>query len=216
MGLLFLNALKGLRKKKVQMIGIIFCILLATGVYTSMSLAIDRIEDRYHNYLKEQNVEDFAFTPNIDYSKDYTVEEIENLKKNELKDIPQDQMDIVNQYEMTLSLGLDNFPNKDMLYQYIDYIFNSNLANSKKLEEKVKPAMEKYSFSYYIEKAKVDSENKKLYKAIPYDKDRKINIPYLIDGKMPENDNEITVLPSFAKNNDISIGDKFKIGDTNF
>ena len=66
MGLLFLNALKGLRKKKVQMIGIIFCILLATGVYTSMSLAIDRIEDRYHNYLKEQNVEDFAFTPNED------------------------------------------------------------------------------------------------------------------------------------------------------
>lgn len=216
MGLLFLNALKGLRKKKVQMIGIIFCILLATGVYTSMSLAIDRIEDRYHNYLKEQNVEDFAFTPNIDYSKDYSVDEIEDLKKNELKDIPQDQMDIVNQYEMTVSLGLDNFPNKDMLYQYIDYIFNSNLANNKKLEEKVKPAMEKYDFSYYIEKAKVDSENKKLYKAIPYDKDRIINIPYLINGRMPENDNEITVLPSFAKNNDISIGDKFKIGDKEY
>ena len=83
MGLLFLNALKGLKKKKVQMVGIIFCILLATGIYTAMSSALDRMEDRYHNYLREQNVEDFAFTPKIDYAKDYTVSEIEELKKNE-------------------------------------------------------------------------------------------------------------------------------------
>ncbi len=214
MGLLFLNALKGLRKKKVQMIGIIFCIILATGIYTAMNCALDRMEDRYHNYLREQNVEDFAFTPKIDYSKDYTKEEIEDLKNNELKNIPSDQMDIVNKYQMTIGMG--DFPNSANLYSYIDYIFNTNLANQKKLEEKVGPATLKYDFSYYTEIAKVDTEDKKIYKAIPYDKDRKINIPYLVDGKMPENDNEITLLPSFAKNNNINIGDNYIIGDNEY
>ncbi len=214
MGLLFLNALKGLRKKKVQMIGIILCIVLATGIYTAMSSALDRMEDRYHNYLREQNVEDFAFVPKIDYSKDYTKEEIEELKQNELKDLPSDQMNIVNTYQMTI--GSENVPNADMLYSYIDYIFNLKLANQKKLEEKIGPATLKYDFSYYTEVAKVDSEDKKLYKAIPYDKDRKINIPYLIEGKMPEEDNEITVLPSFAKHNNINIGDNYKIGDNEY
>lgn len=214
MGLLFLNALKGLKKKKVQMVGIIFCILLATGIYTAMSSALDRIEDRYHNYLREQNVEDFAFTPKIDYSKDYTVSEIEELKKNELKDIPENQMDIVNKYEMTI--GISDFPNSDILYQYIDYIFNSNGANDKKLKEKVSPALEKYDFSYYKEISKVDTEDKKLYKAIPYDKNKNINIPYLVEGNMPENKDEITVLPSFAKNNNINIGDNYSIGDKEY
>lgn len=214
MGLLFLNALKGLKKKKVQMAGIIFCILLATGIYTAMSSALDRMEDRYHNYLREQNVEDFAFTPKIDYSKDYTVSEIEELKKNELKDIPENQMDIVNKYEMTI--GISDLPNSDILYQYIDYIFNSNGANDKKLKEKVSPALEKYDFSYYKEISKVDTEDKKLYKAIPYDKNKNINIPYLVEGNMPENKDEITVLPSFAKNNNINIGDNYSIGDKEY
>lgn len=214
MGLLFLNALKGLKKKKVQMVGIIFCILLATGIYTAMSSALDRMEDRYHNYLREQNVEDFAFTPKIDYSKDYTVSEIEELKKNELKGIPENQMDIVNKYEMTI--GISDLPNSDILYQYIDYIFNSNGANDKKLKEKVSPALEKYDFSYYKEISKVDTEDKKLYKAIPYDSKKDINKPYLVEGCMPENKDEITVLPSFAKNNNINIGDNYSIGDKEY
>ena len=214
MGLLFLNALKGLKKKKVQMAGIIFCIILATGIYTAMNSALDRMEDRYHNYLKEQNVEDFAFVPKIDYSKDYTVEEIEKLKQNELKDIPKEQMDIVNKYEMTI--GMDDFPNSDIIYQYVDYIFNLNSANDNKLKEKVKPAQEKYDFSYCKEVAKVDSEDKKIYKAIPYDKDKEINIPYLVEGNMPQNNGEITVLPSFAKYNNINVGDNYKVGDKEY
>lgn len=214
MGLLFLNALKGLKKKKVQMVGIILCIILSTSIYTAMSSALDRMEDRYDNYLKEQNVEDFAFIPKIDYSKDFTVQEIEELKKNELKDIPQNQMDIVNQYEMTI--GMSDFPNKDMLYYYIENIFNQNGATLKKMEEKVGPAMQKYDFSYYTEVAKVDTEDKKMYKAIPYDKDKKINIPYLVEGKMPEEDNEVTMLPSYAKKNNINIGDNYKIGEKEY
>ena len=60
MKLLFLNALKGLRNKKVQMFGIIFMVILSTAVYTGMNSAIDRLENKYYSYLDEQNVEDIT------------------------------------------------------------------------------------------------------------------------------------------------------------
>ena len=78
MKLLFLNALKGLKKKKVQMFGIIFMVLLSTAVYTGMNSAIDRLEDKYYNYLDEQNVEDISVGVNIDFTKDITSSDIEH------------------------------------------------------------------------------------------------------------------------------------------
>src|SRR5574344_236811 len=214
MGLLFLNALKGLRKKKIQMVSIIICIALSTGIYTAMNFALDRIEDRYHNYLKEQNVEDFSFTPNIDYSKDYTAEEVEELKKGKLKDLSDEQLDVVNLYE--ISLLMKNTENMDNLYYYIDSIFNANGVNDNKLEEKVSPAAKDYDFTYYKEEAKIDTEDKKIYKAISYDKSQQINIPYVTSGSMPNNDDEITMLPSFAKLNNVKIGDNYKIGNKEY
>ena len=214
MDLLFLNALKGLKTKKVQMFCIVFCIILSTSIYTAMNLALDRMEDRYHNYLKEQNVEDFAFTLKVDYSKDYTKEEVQNLIENELKDLPQEQMQIVKQYQMTI--GMQNVPNLDNLHQAIDYIFNNNGANDKKLEEKVSQTKEKYEFEYTKSYAKTMTDEKMLYQALIYDEDATIDIPYLVEGKMPESDNEITLLPEFANLNNIGINSKYKIGDKEY
>ena len=45
MGLLFLNSLKGLKKKKIQMLGIILMVMLSTGIYVTMNTALDRMED---------------------------------------------------------------------------------------------------------------------------------------------------------------------------
>ncbi|MEG0220985.1 MAG: hypothetical protein RR702_01160, partial [Clostridia bacterium] len=109
MGLLFLNAFKGLKKKKIQMLGIIIMVILSSAIYTAMNTALDRIEDRYKKYLNTQAVEDFSFSLKVDYDKDFTKAEIEDLKKNELKDLPKEQMQVINAYQM--SLGIDNFPN---------------------------------------------------------------------------------------------------------
>lgn len=214
MGLLFLNAFKGLKYKKVQMIGIIFCIILSTSIYTAMNTALDRMEDRYHNYLKEQNVEDFSFVPNIDYSKDYTKEEVQSLIENELKDTPTEQMELVLKYQMTI--GMEGIPNIDKLYETIDYIFNNNGANDKKLESKIEETKSKYDFEYTKQLAKVTTEEKLLHKAMIYDKDMTIDIPYLVEGNMPQEVNEITVLPKFAQINNIKIGDKYKIGEKEY
>ena len=185
--------------------------MLSTSIYTAMNLSLDRIEDRYHNYLKEQNVEDFAFTPKVDYSKDYSVEDIERIKQNELKDISDQEMEIVNLYE--LSLMSDMVPNKDQIYTAIDYIFNNNSVNDKLLEEKIKDTQEKYEFEYTKSYSKTMTDDKMLYKALIYDESENIDKPYIVSGRMPTNDDEITLLPEFANIHNIEIGSKYDIGD---
>ena len=44
----------------------------------------------------------------------------------------------------------------------------------------------------------------------------KINKPYLIEGKLPKNDNEVTVSDQYAKNNNLKIGDSFDIDGEKF
>ena len=103
MKLLFLNALKGLRKKKVQMFGIIFMVILSTAVYTGMNSAIDRLENKYYSYLDEQNVEDITVAVNIDYTKDITIDEINEMLNTSLKDITEEEKTIIENYKNFLT-----------------------------------------------------------------------------------------------------------------
>ena len=50
MKLLFINSLKGLKNKKIQMFGIIVMVLLSIAVYVGMNTAIDTLEDKYYSY----------------------------------------------------------------------------------------------------------------------------------------------------------------------
>lgn len=126
MNLLFLNALKGLKNKKIQMLGVIILVMLSAGIYTAMNTALDRMEDRFEKYQEEQAIEDFSFELKVDYGKDFTKEEIEELKKNELKDLSEEQMKIINMYEQTLGMG--DFEGKEQLYEYVKYIMSTNGA----------------------------------------------------------------------------------------
>ena len=102
MKLLFLNALKGLKKKKVQMFGIIFMVMLSTAVYTGMNSAIDRLEDKYYSYLDEQNVEDISIGVNVDLMNDISVSDVDQLLNNELKFITNEEKIIIEQYKLFL------------------------------------------------------------------------------------------------------------------
>ena len=86
MRLLFINALKGLRRKKVQMLCIIFMVMLSTGIYSAMNLALDCLEDRYYNYLETQNVEYLSVHPNINYKKDISNELIGEVLSKDITD----------------------------------------------------------------------------------------------------------------------------------
>lgn len=216
MALLFINAFKGLRKKKVQMIAIITLVMLSSCIYTVINTALDTIENRYDEYLKEQNVEDFSFSLNIDYEKEFNREEVQELIDGPLKDLPEEQMNLVKQYQMTL--GVETDQDLSQLYQTIDYIFQMNGALESLLDKKVEYVANKLEFDYQVEQAKITTEDEKIYKGMVYDKDNKkeINIPYLIEGKMPEKKNEITMMPKFAERNNLKIGDIYYIGEKEY
>ena len=214
MGLLFRNALKGLKKKKVQMLGIILMVFLSTAIYTSMNSALDRLENRYYSYLDEQNVEDFSFVPVVDYTKDISLEKLNELEQNELSNLEENEKQIINVYKTCL-LNQSSICNQN-LYMGVQGIFEKYGAVYKISNEKIDSIAEKYDFTYSLEPSKYISDEKYLISAMPYNKDKKINKTYLVEGEFPTKDNEITILPNFAKKNDLEIGDDYKIGNTTY
>jgi ABC-type antimicrobial peptide transport system permease subunit len=214
MKLLFINALKGLKKKKVQMFGIIVMVMLSTGIYTSMNTALDRLEDRYYNYLDEQNVEDFSFIPVIDYMIDVTTNDIDLLRENELSTLNEDEKVIINNYYDCLENGTEAC--NQSLYMNVKNIFEKYDAYIYIANKKVDSIKEQYDFEYQIEKAKIMSHGRYITKAMPYINNKLINKTYLLEGQLPINDNEITVLPKFAKNNNLKIGDDYELGDKTY
>lgn len=207
MNLLFLNALKGLKKKKIQMLGITFMIVLSTGIYTAMNTALDRLEYRYYDYLEEQNVEHVSFTPVIDYAKDVSLEELNEWKNNQLKNITEEEKNVIMHYELCLKENTCEM--KDTVP--ISALFSKYEIEFEIASRKLDTIIEKYDFIYQLESSKIMKQNNVLIKVMPYQKDKKINQTYLVKGRFPEKKNEITMLPKFAKINNIQIGDDYAI-----
>ena len=67
-------------------------------------------------------------------------------------------------------------------------------------KRKVDQITKKYNFSYELERSKTINQKNKLLKIMPYSKNNKINKPYLVKGRFPKNNGEITILPEYAKN----------------
>lgn len=214
MKMLLLNALKGLKKKKVQMLSIIVMVILSAGIFTAVNSALDRLEDRYYNYLEKQQVEDFSFAPVIDYQKDITLEKLTELKKTKLSTLTEEESQVIDAYTACLS-GMEKAC-QEQVFMGVEQVFTKYLAFTDIANQKLDAIKDKYQFHYQIEEAKVLNQNHNVLKAIPYEKDKKINIPYLVEGKFPEKDNEITVLPKFAEANDLEIGDIYELDGTKY
>ena len=212
MKLLFLNALKGLKKKKIQMFGIIFMVMLSTAVYTGMNSAVDRLENRYYNYLDEQNVEDISLSVNIDYLKDIKESDIDYMLDTSLKDITESEKDIVLKYKQLLK---NPYFDVNIIYNVKNIFDKYNVLNQIEMK-KLDNLKEKYDFYYELEYSKIVQNKKQLIKVIPYNKDKKINKIYLLKGKLPTHEKEITMLEAYAKKNNLKIGDKYKINDIEY
>ena len=216
MRLLFINALKGLRRKKVQMLCIIFMVMLSTGIYSAMNLALDCLEDRYYNYLETQNVEYLSVHPNIDYKKDISNELIDEVLS---KDITDDERQILYAYKQALNMDLESNDNplNTVAFPYqLSNIFNKYNALEKLEIEKLDKLKDKYKYDYELDLSKSLKQDKTYIKVIPYSENDRINKAYLIEGKLPKNENEITMLPKYAEIHDIEIGDKYKLGDKEY
>ena len=67
-----------------------------------------------------------------------------------------------------------------------------------------------HHFLYEIERKKWIQKKDTLLEVYPYEKNKKINKPYLVTGNFPKK-GQITVSDKFAKENNLKIGDTFKI-----
>ena len=210
MDMLLLNAFKGLKKKKLQMISIIIMVMLSTGIFTMMNSSLDRLEDRYYHYLETQQVEDFSFQPVIDYENDISIEQLNDLRQTKLNHLTDTEKKVIDTYGMCLS-GVKEACTEQVLTG-TEQIFTKYLAYTEIADQKLDKITKKYQFHYQVEESKVLTENHDTLKAIPYEKDKKINIPYLVKGKFPTKSHEITVLPKYAETNQLEIGDSIKIG----
>lgn len=215
MKLLFINALKGLSRKKVQMASIIFMVMLSTGIYSSMSMALDCMEDRYYNYLETQNVEYLSVDANINYKKDISDDLITKLLNNDLSD---DEKQIIYMYKMALDMpdNSSNPLNSEIFKVQLDALFSKYDLTMDLKKQKIDSLKDKYNYDYELDISKTLKEDNTSLKVIPYNKDKKINKAYLIEGKLPTNDNEITMMPKYAKIHDIKIGDKYRIADKDY
>ena len=213
MNLLFLNALKGLKRKKVQMLGIVLMITLSTGIYVAMNSALDRLEKKYYNYLDEQNVENISLDVVLDIEKEITLSDLNTMKDKYLQNITEEEKNIINAYETYLNTKYIYDKN---IFTSVYYILNKYEALNFLEEKKLDSIKDEYEFEYEKELSKLVNENKVNMKVIPYNKDKKINKPYLLEGRFPLNSGEITILKGFAKANDIKIGDTYKIGDNSY
>jgi|GEM_PF-1671898 len=221
MKLLFLNSLKGLKKKKIQMLGIALMVMLSTGIYVAMQSALDRMEDRYYNYLEEQNVEHISVDYYIDYSKEVTNENLEYLLNNQLSNLTEEEQNLMNTYKCAIDTNclktLESNPFANIGFNYmIDNLFQKNEANIYLKSKKINELKEKYDFDYELDRSKTLKQDETYIKLIPYNKDKNINKAYLVSGRFPTSNNEITMLPKYAKIHKIKIGDYYAIGETKY
>lgn len=219
MNLLFLNSLKGLKKKKIQMFGITLLVMLSTGIYVAMSSALDRMETKYYNYLETQNVEHISADYFIDYSNELTYDELNNLLETKLNDLNSEEQEIINTYKAYLNPLIDMLynPFDNIGFNYmLDNIFNKYDANLDIKEKQLNLLAKQYDFEYELEESKSLKEGDTYLKVLPYNKDKNINKAYLIEGRLPVNDKEITMLPKYAKIHDIKLNDTYKIGNDEY
>lgn len=214
MKLLFLNSLKGLKHKKVQMLGIILLVMLSTGIYTAMTSSLDRMEEEYYQYLEKQKVEHISVNYQINYQKDISVEKWKNLK-NEIENPTEEEKQIMELYTCYLENTCSFNNNPAYLYQ-LDTIFQKYGIDTIIQSEKIGELKQKYDFDYELEKSKTLKIKDTYTKIIPYNSSKTINRIYLVEGKLPTKSYEITMLPTYAKIHHIKINDTYEINDQKY
>ena len=145
MNLLFLNALKGLKRKKVQMLGIVLMITLSTGIYVAMNSALDRLEKKYYNYLDEQNVENISLDVVLDIEKEITLSDLNTMKDKYLQNITEEEKNIINAYETYLNTKYIYDKN---IFTSVYYILNKYEALNFLEEKKLDSIKDEYEFEY--------------------------------------------------------------------
>jgi putative ABC transport system permease protein len=173
--------------------------------FTAVKSSLRRLDENYESYLEAQQLEDFYFSMgNLD---------INYLTGSTIIDLCE-ELDITFQCYYNLS-----FPNDPTYINNLNVIINQELKEHPEIYEEIIDGyadlfVEEYGYSYeknYVVDFTVDEY---AYKFISMTSD--INVPYLVDGRFPENLNEVAIFPEFAEYNDLVIGDTITIKNNDY
>ncbi|MEG2311185.1 MAG: ABC transporter permease [Bacilli bacterium] len=198
-----------MKRKKVLMLCIILLVLLMTASYVAVNYALDQMDDSYDHYLNKQQVADIAVDVLLDLNRDVSLRELNDFKKKELKNMSYEEKKIISLYEYylfrKLPIGLQN--SYDIMTIFKKYGVDI-LLSYKKLDV----IKNHYDFIYEQERSKTIFTSDIIIKAMPYFCNKEINKFFLIKGRFPVKDNEVTILPDFAREHNLYIGSSYKIG----
>ena len=151
--MLFKNVLRSISRRKAQFISLIVLVFLSVVLFVVFNTTSTVLDNATNNYLNEQKVENFIFTPILN-SKDSSLDSIS----------------------------------------------------------------EKYGFTYEVRQEKrIDfKQDGKDFVVLAATPNEHISKPYLQKGRLPENDQEITLEETFANTNNIVIGENYKVDGVDF
>ncbi len=189
--MLFKNVLRTLKKQWIQLILLGLIIALSSFGYVSMDYSIGGILAPSEQYFVDNNQEDFSIDM-LDFV------------------LPVDQSTIAS----TASIDLSQIPPTLSALRSVDLnCYNAVQANRLSIIESKYPninlEIRDYKDIYFTFGS--DSYKIRVLKAT-----QEINLSYFVKGGAPQNDQEIAVSDTFAKNNNLDIGSTIDINGTTY
>lgn len=206
MRLLLKDQIKKIKHNLLNFISLSILVMLISFTFTASKTSILRLEENYIPYLEEQQVQHFQFDmSSVDISYLTGTQTIVLCK----------ELGPAIEYQCYYYLSVGT-PGAIYL---LNHEINKEIDNHPETFESI--------IDFYIEELEENNDftiNKKLFADIVIDGKtfkftnitEEVNIPYIVEGSLPEKDYEIAVFPEFAKHNNLSINDTYTIGDTEY
>jgi len=205
MFLLLKNQVKKIKKNMQYFISISLIILIVSISFTAFKSSVLRLGANYNEYLETQNVEQFYMMMgevDVSYLGGTAIIELcttYNLQTECADNILSlDDPVVVNNLNAVLSKAINENPEP---YENLIDIYVAQFENRYNVE------VEKQ----YVRDVS-DGSYKYKFRSITYE----IDIPYVIEGTLPYQNNEIMMYPEFMEHNDLSIGDTYYIKDIEY
>ena len=205
MKLLYKDQLRKIKLNKFHFISLSLLVIIISFTFTAVKSSVMRLEENYDDYLIEQNLEDFFFS-------------MGKVDVNYLGGTVTYNLCSELDLELECALALAN-PDNNIGVNNLNIIINQKIDERPDLYEAIiDNIVEQFSdtYEFEVEKKRVVNilEDEFIYKFMSVTE--VIDIPYIIEGRLPEADFEIAIYPEFADANNLEIGDTYTIENQDY
>lgn len=189
---LFKNTLNDFKKKKIQLLAIGIIIALSSFLYTTMFYALDGLKKPLESFMKETNQEDFSINM-INGVTEFDIKKLSLEKQNEIQDVASYRLTDIKKYNEDIYNEIINNRINEFNKEYDGY--NLEVREYKEVNFDKNGISNKITF---------------------FKQNKNINLSYIEEGHLPSRNDEIAITRIYARNNNLKIGDKIKIGENTY